>query len=143
MDGDVNILMVEDDPGHAMLIKRSLRASGFENDIQHFKGGQEILDFLFDHHSTSNLSLSRYIILLDICMPKINGIQVLKLIKSDEMLRSIPVIMLTTTDDDEDIDLCYKYGCNGYIVKSPGLSNVLEKLDGFLQVGRVPEVYLS
>lgn len=134
MDGAVNILMVEDDPGHAILIKKSLRANGFENDIQHFKDGREILEFLFSHHPASDRSLSSYVILLDICMPKTNGIQVLKLIKSDEMLRSIPVIMLTTTDDDKDIALCYKYGCNGYIVKSPGLSNILEKIEDFLQV---------
>lgn len=134
MDEDVNILMVEDDPGHTILIEKSLRASGFENDIQHFKDGQEILEFLFSHDPASGLSLSSYVILLDICMPKINGIQALKLIKSDETLRSIPVIMLTTTGDDEDIALCYKYGCNGYIVKSPGLPDILEKIEAFLQV---------
>lgn len=143
MAGDVNILMVEDNPGHAILIKKSLRVSGFENDIQHFKDGQEILEFLFSHHTASDLSLSSYIILLDICMPKTNGIQALKLIKSDEMLRSIPVIMLTTTDDEKDIALCYKYGCNGYIVKSPGLPNILEELDAILQVGRVAEINLN
>ena len=143
MNRDVNILLVEDDPGNAVLVKKSLILAGFENDIQHFENGQDILDFLFDHHNAPNLIMSKYIILLDINMPRINGFDVLKKIKGNETLRTIPVIMLTTSDCDEDVNRCYEHGCNGYIVKPPDLSDVIEKLGGFLQVDCVPSVHLK
>ena len=131
MNKDINCLLVEDNVAYASLIEKGFRANGFES-IRHFENGQEILDFLFDHRNSPDLILSRNIILLDIHMPKVDGFEVLRRIKSDEMLRSIPVIMHTTVDNDDAIDRCNKIGCDGFIVKSPYICEVLKKLDGFL-----------
>ena len=98
---------------------------------------------MFDHYDTDDLIPSRYVILLDINMPRVNGLEVLKRVKMDGSFRSIPVIMLTTTDDDEEIDLCYEHGCNGYIVKYPDVQSALEKLWGFLQIDCVPKIHLK
>jgi CheY-like chemotaxis protein len=136
MNKDINCLLVEDNMAYALLIKRGFRANGFEN-IQHFENGQEILDFLLYHRNSPDLILSKNIILLDINMPKVDGFEVLRRIKGDEMLRSIPVIMHTTTDNGEAIDRCNKIGCDGFIVKSPYICEVLKKLEGFLQIETV------
>ena len=133
MNKDINCLLVEDNIAYATLIKRGFRASRFEN-VRHFENGQDVLDFLLCHRNSPDLTLSKNIILLDINMPKVDGFEVLRRIKSDEMLRSIPVIMHTTVDNGEAIDRCKKIGCDGFIVKSPYVCDVLKKLEGFLQM---------
>jgi CheY-like chemotaxis protein len=118
---DAVILVAEDDAGHFELVKRNLWLSCVENDILHFKDGQEVLDFLFRKNDRMKLDeKGRCVLLLDIRMPKVDGRDVLRRIKADKQLRKIPVIMLTTTDLVEEIDRCHK---------SMGLTKETKKTD--------------
>ena len=112
------ILIVEDDEGHAILMRQSLAAVGLDNPIEHFRDGQAALDFLFKRGpGRVRESDQAYLVLLDIRMPKVDGVEVLRRIKADTELRKLPVIMLTTTDDPREVELCHDLGCNSYIVK--------------------------
>jgi len=112
------ILIVEDDEGHAILIGQNLEMAGLGNRIEHFWNGQEILDFLFLRSPARNReSGETYLVLLDIRMPKVDGIEVLRQIKADSELRKMPVIMLTTTDDSREVARCYELGCGVYMQK--------------------------
>lgn len=108
------VLIVDDDEGHAILIRENLEAAGLRARIEHFSDGQAVLDFFAK--GVSNRP-DTYLVLLDIRMPKVDGIEVLRRLKSDPVLAKLPVIMLTTTDDTREIDRCYGLGCNGYIQK--------------------------
>ena len=108
------ILIVEDDEGHAILIRENLEAAGLRNRIEHFRDGQAILDFFAARPAEEHES---YLVLLDIRMPKIDGIEVLRRLKADPKLCKLPVIMLTTTDDTREVERCYQLGCNVYIQK--------------------------
>ena len=118
MNQTPTILIVEDDEGHAILIRENLELAGLKNRVEHFRDGQAVLDFFFDragrvvrgHDGT-------YLVLLDIRMPKVDGIEVLRRIKADAELRKLPVIMLTTTDDAREVKRCHELGCNVYIQK--------------------------
>ncbi len=114
MSKDPTILIVEDDEGHAILIRQNLENAGLENHMEHFRDGQAILDFFFDRRHQAN---ETYLILLDIRMPKVDGIEVLRRLKAHPEFRKLPVIMLTTTDDTREIERCHQLGCNGYIQK--------------------------
>ncbi|MFC1737591.1 response regulator [Planctomycetota bacterium] len=118
MKKDVVILIAEDDAGHFQLIKKNLWLTCVDSDILQFKNGQEVLDFLFKKDTKVCLEdKKRYILLLDIRMPQVDGIEVLKRIKEDEELRKIPIIMLTTTSEASMIKQCYELGCSYYMVK--------------------------
>ena len=133
LDG-FTILMAEDDPGHASLIRRHIKRAGIENRIVHFKDGQAVMDFLREPRSSS--SDPCYLLLLDIRMPKLDGIEVLELVKTDDHLKSIPVIMLTTTSDPATIKHCYELGCTNYIVKPTSVgkfAKVIAELGKLLQ----------
>ena len=108
------ILIVEDDEGHAILIRENLEAAGVTYAIEHFRDGQVVLDFLASGRPRSD---ETFILLLDIRMPKIDGIEVLRRMKANEKWRTIPVIMLTTTDDAREVQRCHELGCSGYIQK--------------------------
>jgi CheY-like chemotaxis protein len=114
MSKDPTILIVEDDEGHAILIRQNLEGAGMENRIEHFRDGQAILDFFFDRRHQAS---ETYLILLDIRMPKVDGIEVLRRLKAHPEFRKLPVIMLTTTDDTREVERCHQLGCNGYIQK--------------------------
>ncbi len=115
---EITLLLADDDEGHLKLIKRNLKRGGITNEIICFSDGKEILDFLFPANNGPHLTKGRrYFLLLDIRMPKINGVNVLKKIKENEELRTMPVLMLTTTDDPEEMKKCYNLGCNYYITK--------------------------
>jgi len=107
------ILIVDDDEGHAILIRENLKAAGLPNRIDHFHDGQAVLDFFARGPRGSD----SYLVLLDIRMPKVDGIEVLRRFKADAELRKLPIIMLTTTDDTREVDRCHQLGCNGYIQK--------------------------
>ena len=118
MNKDMVILIAEDDAGHFQLIKKNLWLACVNNDILQFKDGQQILDFLFQTGDGIGLDEARrYIVLLDVRMPKVDGLDVLRRIKDDEKLRQIPVIMLTTTSESSMIEQCYELGCSYYMVK--------------------------
>jgi CheY-like chemotaxis protein len=112
------ILIVEDDEGHAILVRDVLETAGLNNNIRHFRDGQAVLDFLFgDGSKPVNHQGRTYVVLLDIRLPKVDGIEVLRRIKSDGEFRKLPVIMLTTTDDAREVDRCHQLGCSVYIQK--------------------------
>lgn len=127
------ILLAEDDEGHAGLIMRNLRRTGIDNEILHFRNGEETLNFLLGRnggpHRKEDIS---YILLLDLRMPKVDGIEVMRQIKHDKELRNMPVIVITTTDDPGEIELCYALGCSSYIVKPV---NFEEFNEAFKQLG--------
>jgi CheY-like chemotaxis protein len=134
------ILIVDDDEGHAILIRENLEAAGLRNHIRHFRDGQAILDFFFkDPPRVSDT----YLILLDIRMPKVDGIEVLRRIKADPALRKLPVIMLTTTDDSRDVVRCHELGCNVYMQKPVDydrFSEAIRRLGQFVPLLHVPQL---
>ncbi len=115
----IEILFAEDSNDDAMLTLRGLKKLGIQKVVHHVKDGAEALDFIncvgiySERKGNHNLKL----ILLDIKMPKITGIEVLEKVKSDPEVRLIPVVMLTSSNEDPDIEKCYALGANSYIVK--------------------------
>ena len=145
MNQDVIILVAEDDEGHAGLIRKNLARAGIANQLLHFKDGQAIVDFLFRLGEGSHRQIGvPYVLLLDIRMPKLDGTEVLKLLKADEELRKIPVIMITTTDDPREVEKCHAIGCSNYITKPvdyDAFVNAIRQLGLFLAVVQVPAVH--
>jgi two-component system response regulator len=127
----VEILLVEDNPSDAELTIRELKKHHFSNNLYHAKDGEEALEFIFATGKFSgvrNISQPPKIVLLDIQMPKINGIQVLEKIKSDERTKNTPVVMLTSSKEDPDIQKCYNLGANSYIVKPVNFESFAEAI---------------
>ncbi len=141
---EVNIIIAEDDPGHASLIMKNLKRAGFRNNFIHLKDGQEVLDFMFKSGNGPHLQPDEsYLLLLDIKMPKVDGTEVLRQIKQDEELRKIPVVMLTTTDDPREVERCHSLGCNVYITKPIDYDKFVDsigKLGLFLLVVSIPKL---
>jgi CheY-like chemotaxis protein len=134
------ILIVDDDEGHAILIRENLEAAGLNNRIRHFCDGQAILDFFF---KSPRRGTETYLILLDIRMPKVDGIEVLRQIKADPELHKLPVIMLTTTDDSRDVLRCHELGCNVYMQKPVDyerFSEAIRRLGQFVPLLHLPQL---
>jgi len=118
-DQQVEILLVEDNPNDAALTMRSLKKGNFLNKVHWVKDGQEALDYLTctgayaERHEDDHPKL----ILLDLKMPKVDGLEVLKRVKSDERLRVIPVVVMTSSNEPPDVTRCYQFGVNSYVVK--------------------------
>lgn len=124
------ILIVEDEEDHARLIYRSLVDSGnLANDLIHVENGEEALNFLLkkEKYSTDS-SLPPILILLDVKMPMMNGFELLEELKKDEKLKTIPVVMLTTTSTSEDINKALALGANDYIIKPVSFDDFTEKV---------------
>ena len=111
------IIIVEDDIGHAGLIIKNLKRSSVKDEIIHFSNGEKVLDFLFDEDCPCREDKVSCIMLLDIRMPKIDGIEVLRKIKDNNNTMLIPVIMVSTTDDPKTMDECFELGCCKYVAK--------------------------
>jgi len=143
----LTILLAEDDDGHAELVLGSLREAGVKNPMRRFRDGQELMGFLEELLCGGGFPASRpYVLLLDIRMPRMDGLEVLRRVKEDPEMRTLPVIMLTTTDDPREVEECYRLGCNGYIVKPVGyepFSETLHRLGLFLSVLRVARTPLE
>ncbi|GAB6145351.1 response regulator [Desulfocicer niacini] len=144
MEKNVVILLAEDDEGHAGLIKKNLSRAGIVNEIFHFKDGQKVLNFLFcqgkEPHRKPN---TPYVLLLDIRMPRVDGLEVLARVKQDPELRKMPIIMVTTTDDPREVALCHELGCSNYVTKPIDYDkfvNAVRSLGLFLAVVKVPEI---
>lgn len=116
----VDILLVEDNVDDAELAIRELKKHNMANNLVHVGDGEDALDFIFargKYKDSRVIDQPPKLILMDIQMPKLNGIQVLEQIKTDERTKKIPVVMLTSSKEDPDIQKCYTLGANSYIVK--------------------------
>ena len=136
------ILMAEDDLGHANLVKRNLVRAGISNEIMHFLDGQAVLDFIrCEGEHQNRIPNGPLLLLLDINMPKLDGLEVLRQLKLEEKTSKLPVIMLTTTDDPREVQKCYELGCSVYITKPVAYDEVIEaikRLGLFLSIVKVP-----
>ena len=136
------ILLVEDDPGHVLLIEKNLRRACVHNEIVKLDDGGKAVDYLFgEGEYAGGDNPAPLLILLDMNLPVLSGLQVLERIKADERTRRIPVVMLTTTDSPQEIDRCYDLGCNIYIVKPVNyvkFSEAIRNLGLFLSTVRTP-----
>jgi CheY-like chemotaxis protein len=124
-EGEIEILLVEDNMNDAELAIHSLKKHKLTNNMIHLKDGAEALDFIFCKGQYENRDINNKpkVILLDLKMPRINGIEVLKKIKENEITKKIPVVVLTSSREDPDIHTCYELGANSYIVKPIDFSN--------------------
>ena len=139
----VTILLIEDDPGHARLIEKNVRRAGVNNPIMPFLDGTSALEHMFGAtpQGTRRVQLP-ILVLLDLNLPDMSGTDILARIKADELLRRVPVIVLTTTDDKLEIQRCYDLGCNVYITKPveyESFAVAIRQLGLFLAVMQVPE----
>ena len=116
---EVVILIVEDNRGHYTLTKHCLRQAGIENKTVWLENGQVALDYL-NGEGNPTINGTKYIMLLDIRMPKVDGIEVLSTMKQNNALKDISVIMLTTSEDQQIARQCYELGCDAHIIKPPG-----------------------
>lgn len=118
MGEPLTVLLVEDNEGHAKLIMKSLENHQVANKIVHVTDGEEALDYLYKRGKYTNGKSKRpNLILLDLRLPKVDGFEVLRLIKNDKMLYKIPVVILTTSETDADIEKAYQLNANSYLVK--------------------------
>lgn len=115
-DEKIEILLVEDNPDDAELAIRALKKQKLAGNLLWLKNGREALDFIFAPNSSNNLQ-SLKVIFLDLKLPFVDGLEVLRKIKSDEQTRTIPAVMLTSSGEPEDIAEAYRLGANSYIVK--------------------------
>jgi CheY-like chemotaxis protein len=139
----VSIVMIEDDEGHARLIEKNLRRAGVHNELVSFRDGSSALQFLFGPDGSGDVNRHRaLLVLLDLNLPDISGIDILQRIKENEHLKLSPVVVLTTTDDKVEIQRCYDLGCNVYITKPvnyENFANAIRQLGLFFAVIQVPE----
>jgi DNA-binding response OmpR family regulator len=142
MSEHVTIIMIEDDEGHARLIERNIRRAGVNNDIIPFQSGTDAVRFLFGSDGSGGVSSGRaLLILLDLNLPDMSGVDILKRVKENEHLKLTPVVVLTTTDDDREIKRCYDLGANVYITKPvnyESFANAIRQLGLFFSVIQVP-----
>lgn len=130
MNTQLEILLVEDNPNDAEMTIRALKKRKVANTIIHLTDGAIALDFLFatGEYAGRDASIKPKVILLDIKMPKVDGIEVLERLKADPILRAIPVVMLTSSKEHPDVKKCYELGANSYIVKPVGFENFVESI---------------
>jgi CheY-like chemotaxis protein len=138
----VNIVMIEDDEGHARLIEKNIRRAGIANPVHHFLDGTSALQFLYDDPA-GPVQNGPSLILLDLNLPDMSGTDILAKIKAEGgPLRRTPVVVLTTTDDKVEIQRCYDLGCNVYITKPVNYENfadAIRQLGLFLSVIQLPD----
>jgi CheY-like chemotaxis protein len=137
----VNIIMIEDDEGHARLIEKNIRRAGINNEICHFVNGGEALDYLMNNQNGPKHN-GPALVLLDLNLPDMSGTDILAKVKGDDALKRTPVVVLTTTDDKVEIQRCYDLGCNVYITKPvnyESFADAIRQLGLFLSVMQVPE----
>lgn len=142
----VTILLVEDNPDHAELTRRALASGRMINTIMWVKDGQEALDFLFRRGTYSDPAAAPRpgLILLDIRLPKVDGLKVLREIKDDPELQRIPVVMLTTSAREDEVSECYRAGANSFVTKPVQFPDFVQKIQAiklyWMLTSHLPEV---
>lgn len=140
----VTILLVEDDDGHARLLEKNLRRGGMVNKLVRVADGQEAVDYVSrtpPYQDTTAHPIPS-LVLLDVRMPRMDGFEVLAHLKRSPELMKIPVIMLTSTDNQKEINRAYELGANGYVVKPVAVQSFIDrvvKLGMFIEVIELPE----
>jgi CheY-like chemotaxis protein len=137
----LSIVLAEDDDGHATLIQLNLERAGLAYGYVRLKDGQQALDYVRGEGAFVGEPHGTILLLLDIKMPGVDGVEVLRQLKADARTSAIPVIVLTTTDDPREVRRCYELGCNVYITKPVDYQAFIEairRLGLFLQVVKVP-----
>ncbi|MBW2709313.1 MAG: response regulator [Deltaproteobacteria bacterium] len=126
----IDVLLVEDNPDHAELTMKALKQNNVLNEVHWAKDGREALDFMYHlgKYADEKTSPRPGLILLDIRLPKVDGLEVLKQLKDDPQFKSIPIIMLTTSDRDEEIAKSYAGGANSYVVKPMDFEDFMKKV---------------
>jgi len=109
------IILAEDNMGHARLIEKNLKRGGLEGNVTHFTDGRQVMDFLGSEKKAAEATTM--VVLLDLNMPVMNGFQVLQSVKSDPAMQSIHVVVMTTTDDPNELQRCYDLGCDLALTK--------------------------
>lgn len=139
----VTIVMVEDDDGHARLIEKNIRRAGVNNPIVAFQNGTDALAYLLGPDGSGEVSAGRHLlVLLDLNLPDMTGVDILERVKANPHTRLAPVVVLTTTDDAREIQRCYDLGANVYITKPvnyDGFANAIRQLGLFFSVMQVPQ----
>ncbi|MDB5311921.1 MAG: rcp1 2 [Gemmataceae bacterium] len=138
----IRILLAEDDDGHASLVQRNLTRSGITNEVVRARDGQDALDYLRRVGPYAARPVDRpLLLLLDINMPRVDGVEVLRQIRGEPDHANVPVIMLTTTDDPREVQRCYELGCSVYVTKPVAYEEFVEaikRLGLFLSIVKVP-----
>ena len=141
----VTIIMIEDDEGHARLIEKNIRRAGVNNEIIPFANGTDALKYLLGSDGSGEVSAGRHLlVLLDLNLPDMTGVDILEKVKNNQHTKLSPVVVLTTTDDEREIQRCYDLGANVYITKPvdyDGFANAIRQLGLFFSVMQVPETH--
>ena len=139
----VTIIMIEDDEGHARLIEKNIRRAGVANQIVPFTNGTAALEYLMGPDGTGAINKGRQLlVLLDLNLPDMTGVDILEKVKGNDHTKRSPVVVLTTTDDQREIQRCYDLGANIYITKPvnyEGFANAIRQLGLFFSVMQIPE----
>jgi CheY-like chemotaxis protein len=137
---EFTILIAEDNDVHARLIEQNLVKAGLRNRMERFVDGKAVLDFLFRHNRAAGTPC---VVLLDMQLPEVGGLEVLRQIKGDPELRKTPVIVFTGTEDAQEVKRCHDMGCNSYIVKPADGARFAEAVRGlglYISLIQVPDV---
>ncbi len=144
MNLETTVLIAEDDDGHAALIEKNLRRAGFEKPCYRLRDGQETLDYFLGQDQRQQAKRADYFfLLLDINLPCVSGIEVLRKLKEHEVFKRMPVLMLSTTDNPQEVETCYSIGCNLYLTKpmdSETFAKAITSLGSLLDFVTVPAV---
>jgi CheY-like chemotaxis protein len=139
---EVTIVMIEDDEGHARLIEKNVRRAGVNNEIIPFTDGNSALDFILGKDRSGEVSIDRYLlVLLDLNLPDMQGTEILEQVKNNPHTKRLPIVILTTTDDEMEIQRCYDLGANVYITKPveyESFANAIRQLGMFISVMQIP-----
>ncbi len=143
----LDILLIEDDENDVQFLKRALRSRDIKNRIRSVADGEEALDYIFHRGQYSDVNLYPMpgLVLLDLNIPKLDGVDILRIVKKDSRLKTIPIIVLSTSSQKEDIRNCYKVGVNSYVVKPTDFGEfkrVIGDLANYwLSMNRLPDIF--
>jgi CheY-like chemotaxis protein len=142
MADTLSVIIVDDDEGHATLVRRNMKRAGLEADLIHLHDGQEVLDYLYRRGAwTARAAHEAMALVLDLNMPRLGGMAVLERLKGDEDLTRIPVFVLTTTNNPNEINQCYTLGASACLVKPVDFGKfgeMIQRFAAFLMTASMP-----